>query len=243
LGRHQDRPRFSPRVRPKEVVEDEAREAAKLLKKRRPVWLAILSNLFYVALLAGIVLAGLNFAASNDARKSVFGFRPYFVYTSSMEPDLPKGSLIIVKLLEAREVQLHDYLTYYLPGGTEYRTHEVIEIFEDYQESGYPGFRTKGINATGPDRDIVPGQMAVGRVVFCLPQLGWLLDWMNERIYTVAAILLGICALFWVLGRVARNRKPKPKTSPEEYADTDEDDESKKKSRSSAKQRRPKAKP
>ena len=212
---------LTPRVKTLEEIDREYLADIKLGRKpssskktdqprrKRSVPLMIISNLFYLAFIIGIVLAALNFAASNDERKSVLGYRPYFVYSSSMEPELPKGSLIIVKLLTPDEVKVHDYLTYYLPGGVEYRTHEVIEIIPNWQDSGFPGFRTQGINARGPDVDVVPGPMAVGRVDLCIPGAGWVLDWMNQRIYIAAAILAAVCLLLWVIGRVLSRRPSK----------------------------------
>ncbi|MCL2300425.1 MAG: hypothetical protein FWC27_09820 [Firmicutes bacterium] len=170
--------------------------------RKRPLWLTIVSNAFYAVFIASVILGALAFANSGDPNKSLFGVRFYAVESGSMEPELPKGSVIVVKQLAARDVAMGDYLTFYRPQTKDFQTHAVIEVIPDYLGSGQPGFRTQGIKKGAPvDLDVVFGEQAVGKVVYCLPKAGYIFGWIGENVLFLGGMFLLICGFFYVLGK------------------------------------------
>ena len=73
----------------------------------------------------------------------VFGYRIYAVKTSSMYPDIPKGSVAIAKKLSPdevfKELELGNDIVYRTSSGSNL-THRVImldEIYETYATNGF----------------------------------------------------------------------------------------------------------
>lgn len=135
------------------------------------------------------------------------GFRPLAVYSGSMEPTLPVGSLMVVQAVPAADVAVGDVITFahpYAPGALV--THRVVEIVERPEGRAY---RTKG--DANPARDpwtiALPGD--VGRLRADVPYAGWALVYARTRevrsaLLAVAclALLLTLLRRIWRLERV-----------------------------------------
>ena len=83
------------------------------------------------------------------------GTLPLIVLTDSMYPDIKSGDLIICKVVDAKDVEIGDVISFYDPAGkgTSVVTHMVIDIIN---EDGKISFKTKGINNNTEDRLPVP---------------------------------------------------------------------------------------
>lgn len=171
-------------------------------KKRFKIFWKVISNMLHFAFIFGIIIAAIQFANSENSKKSIFGYRVYYVMSSSMEPDLPVGSLILTEVMEPHELQMGDYITYYLPNKVkDYRTHQIIDILPNYKESGSPGFQTQGINLDKPDTDIVPGGLVVGKVVYSLPWAGYFFHWLTSNWIIVLVMIALMYILIWAMRR------------------------------------------
>jgi signal peptidase len=124
-----------------------------------------LDAVLVVMLAAVVVTAGITLFAP------VLGGRALAIAGGSMEPAIPRGSLVLA-------VQA---------GGATPYTHRVIRLAE---RDGRPYFETKGDASAAPDSQLVPLDALIGRVVFTLPLLGYL-------VFLVAngAGLLGLLAV------------------------------------------------
>ena len=133
----------------------------------------IIANiLFYLCMLL-LIVGAVTFSQSDNPEKSLFGYRYYYIKTSSMEPVLPVGSVVITKSIPVEEIQVGDDITVYVGDGSSdsYLTHRVVELTTD--QSGELAFLTKGVNNKANDPAPFNAKLVVGRVVFCIPKLGW----------------------------------------------------------------------
>ena len=73
----------------------------------------VLGDIIFVALIIGLLGGSLMFALNQDPTRPFLGFRAYNVLSGSMEPELSKGDLVIVRAVPAEKLQPGDIVTYY----------------------------------------------------------------------------------------------------------------------------------
>lgn len=138
-----------------------------LLKEIRETLIYVVIGLF----LAFTINMGLGYALNTD--KPVMA-----VVSSSMEPTLSKGDLVVVKGTEIETIMVGDVIVYHNPFQGVDVVHRVIEI---KKEGGELYFYTKGDNNITnrlPDQDAgvappITEYYVKGRVVLTIPKLGW----------------------------------------------------------------------
>ena len=141
-------------------------------------------------LLAGSVVA----LVAAYAALFVAGYRPVAVYTGSMKPALPVGSLAVDRPIAAEDVRVGDVITFsdpYVSGRLV--THRVVEILHTRAGRAY---HTKG--DANPSRDPWTIRLSgrVGRVTFAVPVAGYVLVYAHTRevrgglLFLVAALVL-----------------------------------------------------
>jgi signal peptidase len=137
-----------------------------------------LDAVLVVMLAAVVVTAGITLFAP------ALGGRALAIAGGSMEPAIPRGSLVLA--VPGASYGVGDVVAVQAGGATPY-THRVIRVAE---RDGRPYFETKGDASAAPDSQLVPLDALIGRVVFTLPLLGYL-------VFLVAngAGLLGLLAV------------------------------------------------
>ena len=140
------------------------------------------------------------------------GGRALTVMTSSMEPTLPPGTLVIVRPTPASEVKAGDVLTYQLHSGEPTLvTHRVTQRLA--LASGEASFITQGDNSPSPDPEQVREVQVVGTVWYSIPYLGWLAQALtgDTRAWLIPLV---VAALFgyalWMLVSALRDRRRSP---------------------------------
>ena len=133
----------------------------------------------------------------------VFGYRIYAVKTSSMYPDIPKGSVAIAKKLSPDEVfeelELGNDIVYRTSSGSNL-THRVIMLDE---ENGL--IQTQGIRE-GSAKDTVIGPTSVlGKVSFSIPIVGYLVMFIQSQYFLIFA-LCGI-AMYVIIKLIIKQLK------------------------------------
>jgi signal peptidase len=121
------------------------------------------------------------------------GGKAYTVLTSSMEPALPPGSLVMVRPVKASDVGVGSVITYQLESKQpEVVTHRVVTM--GVREDGSPVFRTQGDANPDPDPKWVRPVQVRGAVWYAVPYIGRLNNLMtpNVRDLLVRAIALGL---------------------------------------------------
>lgn len=124
------------------------------------------------------------------------GLTPYTVLSGSMEPSYHVGSVIYVTKVDANELKEKDCITYRMSGGA-IATHRIIEITK--ADNGEPMFRTKGDANKKPD-GYQPMSAVIGKVVFSIPYLGYLSDFVQRPIGLI--VIVGGCVIVFILSLV-----------------------------------------
>jgi signal peptidase len=166
-----------------------------------------------IGLSAGLLALVLLLAAAVVVVPKMAGATPVTILTTSMEPTLPPGTLIVVKPVAARDVHVGDVMTYQIrPGDPAVISHRVIAI--THSSTGAFTLTTKGDNNADADPPVLPAQVR-GVVWYSVPLLGYVnsaLD-QGQRSWVVPA--LGILLLAYAgylvvrgaLAAVARQRR------------------------------------
>jgi signal peptidase I len=111
-------------------------------KKRRGIFSVISDILFYIAIFTVVVVILISGEQGGKPRMYM-GYSYFTVLTGSMQQELPKGSLILVKQTDPKELNVGDNITFIKDAATSV-THKIIDIYDNYDNSGMRGFKTKG---------------------------------------------------------------------------------------------------
>jgi signal peptidase I len=98
-----------------------------------------------------------------------YGWEFDAVLSGSMEPALGVGGLVVVRPVEAPQVEIGDVISFKLPGIDTPICHRVIDI---QPTDGALLFQTKGDANEEPDVNLVPAEAVTGKEVFYLPYVG-----------------------------------------------------------------------
>jgi len=169
---------------------------------------------YYVglALSIGLILIVAFFAVILIILPKAAGGIPLTILTSSMEPGLPPGTLIIVRPVEPNDVRIGDVITYQIRSGDPaVITHRVIAI--DSSSTGELSFTMQGDNNGEPD-DPVREVQVQARLWYAVPYLGFVNSAVNGDnkswiIPLAAGLLLAYAAWMIMSGLVAAARKKK----------------------------------
>lgn len=128
----------------------------------------------------------------------IAGATPLTVLTSSMEPGLPPGTLIVVQPVDTDDLGVGDVVTYQIRSGDPaVITHRIIRV--DAEVSGERSFILQGDNNGSPDADPVQPVQVQGRVWYSVPFVGFANSAVNgvDRAWIVpslAALLIAYAA-------------------------------------------------
>lgn len=168
-------------------------------------WLGAVVGWLVLLILGLVVLATI-------AVPRAAGATPYTVLSSSMEPTLPPGTLLIVRPMPADRLAIGDVITYQLrPGRPEVVSHRITAI--GYAADGVLTFRTRGDHNAQGDPDPVRAVQVRGQVWYAVPYVGHLTLWLGGRTRivvsaAVAALLVGYALVLFAAGLRDRRRTP-----------------------------------
>lgn len=114
-----------------------------------------------------------------------FGIRPYVVYSGSMEPEIPTGAVVFTKE-EDFSPKEGDIITFRVNDAIV--THRVIK-----NQNGI--CTTKGDANKTADPVSVEQSQIIGRVVFRLPYLGYVIHFLRARIPFTAVVFAACLAV------------------------------------------------
>lgn len=158
------------------------------------------------------------------------GATPYTVLTGSMTPNLPPGTMVVIRPADTGDISTGDVITYQLKSGQpEVVTHRVVQVRSDL--TGRVEWQTKGDANNVPDAVWVRQEQVRGELWYAVPWLGhvtrWLTSAQREQLIQIVAGLLLAYATFtfarpMLIGnqrrRPARAQDPEPESIPEEVA-------------------------
>ncbi len=143
-------------------------------KSVKRIWNAITTVLVSMMIVLVFLLWGFK----------LLDYEVFVVQSGSMEPVYHVGSLVYVKPVEPETLEVGDVITFELGDGIR-GTHRIIEVLD---ENGVLSFRTKGDANTMEDKTPVTADSLVGEVKFTIPQLGFLIKYIQQPPGTYIAI-------------------------------------------------------
>lgn len=168
----------------------------KKLKKKSPVSIAF-NIIFYLFIIAVIVMAGLNIVGEKDGKHpSIFGYSTYYIMTGSMEPNINPGSLVVVKDGTDQPINVGDVITFEGKTGETITTHRVYKVIDGGKE-----FITKGDANNVVDPVSVNKKQVIGKVMFHIPYIGNLSQFIQKHLLIIIAIILAVFGLSFVLDK------------------------------------------
>lgn len=140
----------------------------------------IRNSLFVTLVFIGVI----TYLFSNQTK----GFRAFIVISSSMEPQLPTGSLLLTQYTKPSNLQKGDIITF-LPPITkrELVTHRITKVTKSTSLST---FKTKGDNNKQEDKWILAGGAIIGKVVLVVPGIGYLFSFIQSKLGILLFVLL-----------------------------------------------------
>ncbi len=138
------------------------------------------------------------------------GATPLTVLTSSMEPGLSPGTVVIVRPVDANALQIGDVVTYQMESGdAKVVTHRILSIISNSE--GSRSFIVQGDNNSLPDDDPVLAEQIHGRLWYAVPFVGYVNNVITEAnrawIFPVVTVALFAYACFMVAGDMLDRRK------------------------------------
>ena len=130
------------------------------------------------------------------------------VLTGSMTPEIPVGSVVLVRPVDAHTLKVGDIATYQAePGKDTYITHRIVKI-NNVEEPAT--FIFKGDANRGRDLNPVPAGAIRGEVWFHVPYLGAIRDALHGKagLSLLAMLVLGGYAISQLIEVVRDKRKP-----------------------------------
>ncbi|MDW7740403.1 MAG: signal peptidase I [Bacillota bacterium] len=166
--------------------------------------LSIFGNLIFILLL--LMMATLSFfliqSRISGGAPQIAGHEMYIVMSDSMNPEFYKGSLAFVRETPPQEIFSNDIITYHSPVNPDSLvTHRVVEV---RTQGGY-SYITRGDANPANDPNPVPSANVVGRVVYTVPYIGYLLDFVQTREGLILLIFVpGALIIIYELVKIVR---------------------------------------
>lgn len=162
-------------------------------------------NLFFYTLTIGILLSSLMFAFSEKSDAAIFGYRFYQVLTDSMapQPDSPKGGfysgdIVLVKLVDSKQVKMGDIVTFQVGEGDRYLTHRMVGRLDELNGKKGDYIITKG-DANNTNDPPIEADRIYGKVTFVIPKMGSVLNFVQENLWLCLVCVLSVFGFFLVL--------------------------------------------
>lgn len=139
------------------------------MNKIRTIWDGVTTVLVAVVVILAVLLVGAR----------LVGFQVFTVLSGSMEPTYHTGSLIYVKEVDYRDIEVGQVITFMLDEDT-VATHRVIEVVPDETDASVLRYRTKGDANDAEDGSLVHYKNVIGTPVFTIPYLGYLANYIQN---------------------------------------------------------------
>ena len=150
-----------------------------VIKTAGRVLSAVLTVLLALLLIANLYTIAVR-SITGKPQPAVFGWSWAVVISGSMEPEISVNDLIVVR--EQDSYHVGDIITY--ESGSSVVTHRIVAETEQ-------GFTTKGDSNNTEDPKSVPHGAVVGRVVYVIPGIGLLIEYLRTPLGMTCMVLIG----------------------------------------------------
>lgn len=163
-------------------------------------------------LVISILVCVVVFFALSISATRLFGLQVYGMLTGSMEPVYPTGSLIYVRQINTDKLEVGDVISFRISKNVTV-THRIVELVPDESNPGLIRYRTKGDANDTVDASLVNKFDIIGKVVFCLPKMGYFMDSIQSPagIATTVGISIALVALVFISEVCTASNKTKMK--------------------------------
>lgn len=144
--------------------------------------------LIFIVIIIGVVF--IQTKMNPDKIPSILGYKPFIVLSGSMETEIYKGDLVVVKNTDTKTLKKNDIIAF-KDKDNYVVTHRIVELITD---GGQVKFVTKGDNNNTNDHDYVRESDIEGVYKFKIQGAGNVLLVMQKPItliVTLAIILIG----------------------------------------------------
>lgn len=124
-------------------------------------------------------------------------YNAYVVLTGSMIPTININDVVVTKRTDPGKLKVDDIVTF---ESTDPRfsgliiTHRIKNIYVD-SSTGLYSFETMGDNNPSPDFTLTKGEKVLGKVIFRIPKLGYIQQFLASRGGWIIAILIPCLAI------------------------------------------------
>ena len=145
---------------------------------------------------------------------SFFSYKAYIISTTSMEPELKVGDVIIIKKAKEEDLKTGDIITYKLDNN-ERVTHRISQIIETEEKK----YITKGDNNNIEDSKILTINDIEGKEIIKIPYLGNIVNLLKNGIIIILAILIFLVLFLSKMQRKEKSdiRREKKKIEDEKF--------------------------
>lgn len=156
------------------------------IQKRKELHARIrkLVYIFLVIILYNIVLLYMSYIDKFDT-PSFYIYKAYVITTNSMEPELKKDDVVVIKKAKADNLKQGDIVTFRQNGET--ITHRIVQI-DDIEDGKL--YITKGDNNNVQDEQGLRFDQIEGKLVIKIPQLGKMVASFKNGIIIVLVLLI-----------------------------------------------------
>lgn len=159
----------------------------KMSKTVKQIWNWVSGILVGIVVLLAVALVGVR----------VVGLIPYAVLSGSMEPTYHVGSLIYVKAVDYKQLEVGDPITYMISQDMVV-THRIIEVLPDEEDPETLRYFTQGDANNVPDGTSVHYKNIIGIPVFTIPYLGYVSGYIQSSPGKYVAIAAGALLMLLV---------------------------------------------
>lgn len=136
------------------------------------------------------------------------GATPYVIETSSMEPKMPPGTLVVVRPVDQDEIKPGDVITYQIKSGDPtVVTHRVV--LQGVDATGEPRWRTKGDANEAMDAHWVLPVQVKGERWYAIPYLGYVTSFVTSQQRGVLTVLVALGLLGYAVVQLVGARRDK----------------------------------
>ena len=143
-----------------------------------------------------------------DKVPDFFGIKPFVVTTTSMEPEINGGDLVITKTIDPAELKEGDIISF--KDGDSIVTHKIIKLTE---KDGEPVFVTKGVANNAEDENRVRYSQVESIYLFKISGLGHFSMFMQTPQGVLVFVGIPLCGflIYDVVRRLLNDRREKEK--------------------------------
>lgn len=167
----------------------------------------VIISFIYVIIMICIlynILFLINTSISKKEYFKLYGFSFFCMKTNLMEQDISKNDLIIMKEVDAKDLQNNDIIAYDINGKV--RINKIVY----YEQNQYT---TKSNKNYYPDIETITASQIVGKKIANIPFLGVILELLQSKTVSIFTLVF-LIFIFWYnrymhLRRNERNKKRK----------------------------------